>query len=136
MNTRNMIHTRQARWFVDTHTAVGCDGRLRCAVLLLTPYENHFVEFPRYRHASERLQTAARLVRMMFDREVWYRRPRSVRTGSKELTAALKERLQSEVLIRTDARAARFNAARSSFEVYVANVSRKRAWLNARRLVV
>lgn len=85
------VHTREAIWTCDLYDVIGVEGRLRSALIIVTPFTRHFREFPKYRRRPQREEAAVEGIHELYLFELWYRRPRVIESPDEALVARLKE---------------------------------------------
>lgn len=134
MNLSRMIYTRHAHWYCDVLAALGAGGRLRTALVVISPHERRFLEFKKYRPLDERIEHAADAIVELYSAERWYRQPNLIKCGMSELTAKLLEMAQLEIPIRTDRSNWRLRKARKDFEKRASSASRRGAWSSGKKL--
>ncbi len=124
----HLIYSTHARWYVSIPSTVDHTGRLRRALVIVSPHsdEPQFAELDGPSRIDHVIERASELVEGVFWTEDWYRRPRQIRCDSAELTAALAARLGDATHVRTDTTARTFRTAHTRYRDHVMAVpSRK-----------
>ena len=85
------IHSREAIWTCDLYDVLGAEGRLRSALIVVTPFTRYFREFVEYRRRPQREEEAVAGIRDLYLLELWYRRPRVIESPDEGLVTRLKE---------------------------------------------
>lgn len=119
-------HTKDAVWTCGVVDVLCQQGRLRSALVVVTPFHRHFFVFRHYRPREERLRASAGRIVELYERERWYRKPRIIESVDSSIVRGLASVRGLDVTIRRTRASSKLVQARSQLAEWVNRVGRPR----------